>query len=633
MMSGPKNLNKLFEKLRDYSFPCIAAVSLLIIIDVPAYFRYAMYTEQYLGIYLAMLLAGTFLHVPYKKGADFTAIDLVLAVLSLAAGLYVTFHYPKIAVQMGRLSTDRTVFGILSILLILEALRRSMGFALPIICLSFLLYVKFGSNLNGVLAARPFTLARMVNYIFLDPNSLMYMLTFGATVGVAFIFFGQVLLHYGGGKAFIDFALLFCGRSQGGSAKTAIVASGLVGTITGAPMSNVLLTGSVTIPMMKSAGYPPHMAGAVEAVASSGGQIMPPVMGIAAFIIAETLGVPYAKVALAALIPAILFYFATFVQVHMDAAKFNLKRIPPEQLPKPGAAIRDGWFIVPPIAILLICMFVIMLPAAMSAIIAGAAGVPCMLIKPENRKGFWRKLIGAFRECGELILGIGVIMASAGLIVGCINASGLAFNLSLALVRLGQSNVLLLLLCAALASLVLGMGMPSVAAYSLVAVLVAPSLEAFGISKMASHMFVFYFSVISNITPPVAVSCFAAAPLAGANPTKVGFTSFRLAIAAYIVPFVFCFQPSIILEGPLSSILEETALCAYAIFAVCIALSGYWHAPVAMWRRVSLVAISAVILWPTGLLVNLAGVAALTAMLFPNIRMSFEKIKKRNFMN
>ena len=500
-----------------------------------------------------------------------------------------------------------------------------MGIALPIICSTFLIYAKFGSSLPGLLKTRPFTLMRMINYVYLDPNSLMYMLGFGATVGVAFIFFGQVLLHYGGGKAFIDFALLFCGKSQGGSAKTAVVASGLVGTITGAPMSNVILTGSVTIPMMKAAGYPPHVAGAVEAVASSGGQIMPPVMGIAAFIIAETIGVPYARVALAAVIPALLFYLATFVQVHMDAAKLNLKKIPEEQLPKLGPAIRDGWFIIPPIVVLLYCMFGIMLPPALSAIIAGSAAIPCMLIKAENRVGFWSKLLGAFSECGELILGIGIVMASAGLIVGCINATGLAFNLSLTLIRLGQDHVLLLLFCAAIASLILGMGMPSVAAYSLVAVLVAPSLEQFGMSKMASHMFVFYFSVISNITPPVAVSCFAAAPLAGANPTRVGITAFRLAIAAYIVPFVFCFQTSLILEGPIFNIIMDTALCAYAIFAVCIALSGYWQSHVSLWRRLSLVPIAIVVLWPTSLMVNLAGCAFLTVILLPDMKISWAK--------
>lgn len=625
-------LNDFFYKLKKLSFPIIALLGILIIIDVPAYFRVGMYTEQYLGLYLAMVLFGTFISVPWRKEKNPTILDLVLAVLSLGAGLYILFYYPQIAMKMGSPDTVRVVFGILAVLLVVEAIRRSMGMSLMIVILVFLLYTKFGSNIGGIFHARPFTLARMINYLYVNPNSLLYMLSFGATIGVAFIFFGQILLHFGGGKSFIDFALLFCGKTQGGSAKTAVVSSSLVGTITGAPMSNVLLTGSVTIPMMKEAGYPPHQAAAVEAVASSGGQIMPPVMGIAAFIIAETLGVTYAKVATAALIPAVLFYLAAFVQVHMDAGKMKLKLIPPDRLPKPMEALRQGWVIIPPIIVLLVCMFNLALPAAISALIAGVVALPFLAIKRENRMSFMKQLVEAFTECGQLMVSIGVVMAGAGIIVGCINASGLAFNLSLGLTSLGQNNVLLLLFFAAVASLVLGMGMPSVAAYSLVAILVAPSLVQFGIPAMAAHLFVFYFSVISNITPPVAVSCFAAAPLAGANPTKVGLTSFRLAIAAYIVPFAFCFTPTLIMEGSTADIIIDSIFCAYAIFGVCVALSGYWHTHVQLWRKMALVVIAGVILWPTNQLANLAGIVVMTILLLPDIRISIRNRRAKGLV-
>ena len=622
-------MNKLFERLRYVCYPIMAVIGLLIILNVPAYFGISVYTEQYLGIYLTMILAGTFITHPYKKGADFNVVDLILVLLCLPAGLYLTIQYPFIATNMGVMTTWRTICGILALLLVLESLRRSMGISLVIICSVFLLYAKFGYLLPGVLRTRTFTLAKMVSYIYVDPNSLLYMLSFGCTVGVAFIVFGQVLLHYGGGKSFIDFALLFCGKAQGGSAKTAVVASSLVGTITGAPMSNVLLTGSVTIPMMKEAGYPPETAGAVEAVASSGGQIMPPVMGIAAFIIAETIGVAYSQVALAALIPAVLFYFATFVQVHMDAGKLHLKKIPPEQLPRPALTLKNGWYIIPPIACIIICMFNLGISAALSAIISSVVALVFLAMKPENRKGFFKTLIGALRESGELMIGIGVVMAMAGIVVGCINATGLAFNLSLALTKLGENNVLLLLVCAAIASLILGMGMPSVAAYSLVAILVAPGLVAYGIPPMAAHLFVFYFSVISNITPPVAVSCFAAAPLAGANPTKVGFTAFRLAIAAYIVPFVFCFVPSLIWIGEPWEILVNFIFCCYAIFGICIALSGYWHRKTPMLIRIAIWVVAAAILWPTSYLINTIGMVLLTLLLLPDIRLSIKAHKDK----
>lgn len=618
-------MNELFERLRKILFPVYAVIGIMIIIDVPAYLKISIYTEQYLGIYLTMILSGTFLSTPWRKNADFNAVDLILAVLCIPAGLYLTVKYPWIAMNMGTVTMWRTIWGGIAILLILEGLRRSMGYSLVIVCSVFLLYAKFGSYLPGILHCRSFTLGKLISYIYIDPNSLLYMLSFGCTVGIAFIVFGQVLLNYGGGKAFINFALLFCGKAQGGSAKTAVVASSLVGTITGAPMSNVLLTGSVTIPMMKEAGYPPETAGAVEAVASSGGQIMPPIMGVAAFIIAETLGVAYSQVALAALIPAVLFYFATFVQVHMDAGKLKLKLIPKDQLPTPRYAWENGWFIIPPIAVLLVCMFNLGLPAALSAIIASAVALPFVLAKEENRKTYFKQLLETLRETGDMMVGIGIVMAMAGIVVGCINATGLAFSLSLALTQLGANHVLLLLVCAAVASLILGMGMPSVAAYSLVAILVAPSLIQFGIPAMAAHLFVFYFSVISNITPPVAVSCFAAAPLAGANPTKVGTTAFRLAIAAYIVPFAFCFTPELIMIGTVPNIIISFVLCLAAIFAICIALSGYWQYPVSMLRRILMVVFAAVILWPTNIIINLVGAALLIVLLLPDIKASFAK--------
>ena len=617
--------NKIMERLRHILFPIFALIGVMIIIDVPSYFKISLYTEQYLGIYLTMVLVGTFISNPYKKDKDYNLLDLILALLSLPAGLYLTINYPSISQAIGVPTLWRTICGILAILLILEALRRSMGWSLVVVCSVFLVYVKFGEYLPGILHCRHFTIPKMISYLYVDPNSLMYMLSFGCTVGIAFLFFGQVLLNYGGGKAFINFALLFCGKAQGGSAKTAVVASSLVGTITGAPMSNVLLTGSVTIPMMKEAGYPPEEAAAVEAVASSGGQIMPPVMGIAAFIIAETLGVAYSKVALAALIPAVLFYFAAFMQVHMDAGKMKLKKIPEDELPTPKYAWVNGWFIIPPIIVLLVCMFNIGLPAALSAIIASAVALPFMAAKKENRATYFKQLIETFRETGSMMVGIGIVMAMAGIVVGCINASGLAFNLSLALTKLGENNVLLLLICAAVASLILGMGMPSVAAYSLVAILVAPSLISYGIPAMAAHLFVFYFAVISNITPPVAVSCFAAAPLAGANPTKVGFTAFRLAIASYIVPFVFCFVPELILMGDPIDIIVQFALTLYAIFAVCIALSGYWRVPCNFVRKILLWLFAGVILWPTALWINLLGVVALTLVLLPDFKVAFSK--------
>ncbi len=624
-------LNHTFKKIRYLAFPLITVLGVLIVIDILAIAGISFYVEQYIGIYLSMVLFGAYISKPYKKGADFTAVDAALAILSLSCGLYLTIFYRSISLSMGVPTAARILFGIVAILLILEALRRSIGLSLTIVCAVFLVYTYFGSHLSGTLHAKQWaSLGKMVNYIYINPNCIMYMLKFGAGVGVAFIFFGQILLHYGGGKSFIDFALLFCGRSQGGSAKTAVISSALVGTITGAPMTNVLRTGSVTIPMMKEAGYPPHEAGAVEAVASSGGQIMPPVMGIAAFIMAETLGVSYSRVALAALIPAILFYLATFVQVHMDAGKLHLKLIPEEMLPKPKQALKNGWHIIPPITLLLVLLFGIGYSTSKSAVVAGAAALGFLAIKRVNRIGFFKNFIGALRECGGMIIDIGIVMAGAGLIVGCVNGSGLAFNLSYALTNLGDNNLFLLLVLSAVASLILGMGVPSVAAYSLVATLVAPTVVSFGIPAMAAHLFVFYFAVIANITPPVAVACFAAAPLAGSNPNKVGITAFRLAIAAYVIPFAMCYNPELIMQGAPLNILFTFLLTAYSLFCMCVALSGYWHKKLHILVRLATIMTAIVVLWPTSHLINLAACVVDTMILLPNIRLSVQAgVEKR----
>ena len=264
-------------------------------------------------------------------------------------------------------------------------------------------------------------------------------------------------------------------------------------------------------------------------------------------------------------------------------------------------------------------MFFFAFPPAISAIVAGFFALPFLAVKLENRDGFFKRFLGALAESGELMISIGVVMAGAGLIVGAINASGLAFNLSLALTQLGQGNVVLLLICAAVSSLILGMGMPSVAAYALVSILVAPSLIQFVILPMSAHLFVFYFSVISNITPPVAVSCFAAAPLAGADYTKTGITSFKLGIASYIVPFIFCFQPTLLMIGSPWMIIIDTAFVCFGLFGVCIALAGFYTAPVSMPRRIILAAISAVILVPTSTLINAIGTLRRYCLL-PDIR-------------
>lgn len=346
---------------------------------------------------------------------------------------------------------------------------------------------------------------------------------------------------------------------------------------------------------------------------------MPPIMGIAAFIIADTVGVPYATVALSAFLPAILYYFCLFLQVDLEARKTNMEKVDPEKIPSLKEALSRGWFIFPPIFILLWIMFGIKYPPATSALYASFISVPILFLVKANRNEFLKNLLGVLQESGKLIINIAAVMSAAGVIIGAINASGLAFNLSLALVRLAESNVILLLICAALASLVLGMGMPSVAAYALVAILVAPALTRFGILPIAAHLFVFYFAVISNITPPVAVSCFAAAPLAGANPTETGITAARLGVSSYIVPFLFVFNPALLMQGTYFEIAYAFLFTALGIFVISVALTGYFSKLISSPLRFVLVLAGILTLYPNiYVLYKMLGVIIAAIILFYN---------------
>jgi TRAP transporter 4TM/12TM fusion protein len=482
---------------------------------------------------------------------------------------------------------ERMIVGSIAVLLILEAARRLIGLTLVIIAIVALLYGNFSEYLPGFLAGQPLTWGRLVNYLYLDPNSILGMLSLAATVGFGFVFFGQVLLKFGGGDALTNLALLFFGRTRGGSAKAAVVGSSLVGTVTGAPMSNVYLTGTITIPLMIRSGYSPRMAGAVEAVASTGGQIMPPVMGIAAFIIAERLGVPYAEIALAALIPAILYYLTIFVQVDLEAGKNNLRGLQGDELPNFKETMKEIWPVLPVLAVLIYTIFIIRLSPAVAAAITGILAIPILSVRKKNREGFKERFIKVFEETGLVCLDVASALAIAGLVVGVISVSGLGFTLGSIMAEIGESSLVLLLVAAAVGSTILGMGMPSVAAYALVAVLVAPALAEYGINEIAAHLFIFYFSIISNFTPPIALAVFAAASIARSNPMSTGWTATRLGILAYIVPFLFVYSPSLILQGTWLEIILSLITAIIGTIILGTGLVGYLFAPLSPLYRVA----------------------------------------------
>jgi len=396
-----------------------------------------------------------------------------------------------------------------------------------------------------------------------------------------FVLLGQSLFATGGGSFFTDLAMALMGKYRGGPAKVAIFGSTLFGTISGTAVSNVVTTGIITIPLMKKNRYRPEVAGAVEAVASTGGQIMPPVMGSAAFLIAEFLEMPYSQVVVAALVPALLYYFVLFVQVDLEAAKHNITGLPAESLPKIWGVLGKGWQFLLPLAVLIYGLFFLNFPPGKAGMVAvGSLIFVALFSKTARPSG--PEVGKVLKGTGRALLEISVITGIAGTIIGVLNLSGLGFSVSLSLVHLGGNSLFLLLVLAALLSILLGMGMPTVSVYILLAMLVAPALEKLGLMPIAAHLFLLYFGILSMITPPVAIASFAAAAVAGTEPMRTGWESVKLGIMAYIVPFIFVYSPALLLKGSILDILWTVGRASLGAFLLGVALRGF------LYRKISL---------------------------------------------
>ena len=537
-----------------------------------------VFKEQYLGLVLALALPAVFIGVKARQGEPGNRVpwyDWLLVLGGATAGGYVLFRYPAIAQQLGVLSPDKVWLGALAIALVLEATRRLVGWSLVILGSVFILYAKFAYLLPGALYAKGSSWERIASYLYLDASGLLGLpLTVAAEIVVAFILFGQALYAVGGDKFLTDLALTAMGRFRGGSAKVAVVSSSLFGTVSGSAVSNVVIDGAITIPMMKRTGYPSHLAAATEAVASTGGQIMPPVMGVAAFLIAEFLNIPYGEVALAAVIPACLYYLALFVQVDLEAAKHGLTGLPRSELPRLAPVMRRGWVFIVPLAVLIYTLMIAGWEAGKSGMAAVIATFAVGFIRKETRPSL-RALLKAFEETGRTLLEIIVISGIAGFVIGTLQLSGLAFKMSMILTSLAGGNPLLLLVLTALVCIVLGMGMPTAVVYIMLAVLVGPTLVQLGVEPLGAHLFLFYFGMLSMITPPVCLATYAAASLARADFWRTGWAGMRLGIVAYVVPFIFVFHPAMLFKGAPVDIALAAASAAVGVILMGIGLAGF----------------------------------------------------------
>jgi len=563
---------------------------------------WAFFNEQFLGVFLGLSLASVFVAVKARgreAGDRVPPFDWALSVLGLVVGGYVTVMYPTIAYRLGELTTERVALGSAAVLLVLEAVRRLAGGTLAWVALACILYAKFAWLFPSLLYAKGSSWSRIVSYLYLDTNGVFGVpLQVAAGVLVAFIFFGHALSAVRGDRFLMEIALVLMGRYRGGAAKVSVVSSALFGTVSGSAVANVAVNGAFSIPLMKQAGYQPHMAAAIEAVASTGGQIMPPVMGAAAFLIAEFLNISYGQVALAAAIPACLYYLALFTQVDLEAARNGMAGLPPERIPKFRAVMRHGWVFLVPLGVLVYTLMVANWepgPAGMAAVIMTFV---VGSLQREHRPTLAR-VVASVEETGRTLLDIVAITALAGLVIGTLNLSGFIFKISMLLVTISGGHVFLLLLVTALGCLFLGLPLPTTVVYITLAVLIAPALVQVGIHPLAAHLFLFYFGMISLITPPDCLPTYTAAAMARADFWKTGWTGMRLAIAAYVVPFVFAFHPALILVGTWTDIVMTVITAALGTILIGVGCAGYLFRVLGWGRRAWAIAAGLALFMPT----------------------------------
>ncbi|MGE5539060.1 MAG: TRAP transporter permease [Gemmatimonas sp.] len=593
------------------------------VLDVPGNVGVALFTEQFLVASVGFALALTFLLIRSGGGRAESVpwYDLAAAAIALAACLYVAIDYPILITRLVYRPWDGVTVAAAIVLLTIEATRRTAGNALTIVILVLCAYALLGYLLPGEFASRPVSLTRLAVYLGIDTNALLGSpLQVAAVVIVPFVLMGQILTRAGGGDFFTDISMAMMGRFRGGSAKIAVVGSAFFGMVSGSAVANVASVGTITIPLMKRSGFPATVAGAVEAVGSTGGQLMPPVMGAAAFLMAEYLQVSYADVMIAATLPAVLYYAALFIQVDLEAAARGIVGAPVASLPKVREVLRDGWFFPIPFVVLVLGLTSWNLQAEYAALISAAVLlVLAMTFGYRGRTLSLRDAIDAIVSTGGAVLDIIVICAAAGLVIGVLNLTGVAFGLTMQLLAVSGNDLTVLLLVTAAVAIVLGMGMPTVGVYVILATLAAPALVKAGVTPMQAHMFVMYFGMMSMVTPPVALAAFAAANIAGADFWRTGWLAARIGWCAYLVPFLFAYSPSLLMTGDVIDVVLTFVTAIIGVALGSAAVVGFLRSRIGLVPRVACAVGGVLLLIPVDMfasawLVNVVGFAIAVAI-------------------
>jgi TRAP transporter 4TM/12TM fusion protein len=622
---------RLFDVARSALAVLLVAGSIAWAADVYRVFGLVLFTEQYVASILAVAFLLLFLAVPARKGQSQAVppwYDILAGVAGFVAAGYISVRFVELGTQMFFAPLDGLIAAIVVVVLSLEGIRRTVGWPLVIVVLVFIVYGLFGHLIPGVLKARPSGAQQLAYYLAFDSNAILGTpIMVAATIVIAFVLFGNLLMATGGSAFFTDIALATMGRYRGGSAKIAVAGSALFGTISGSAVANVVATGVVTIPMMKKSGYPPHQAAAIESVASTGGSLMPPVMGAAAFLMAEFLQISYGQVMLVALVPAVLYYAVLFVVADLEAARNGITRVEEGMIPRALSVLKDGWYFPLPFGVLIYTLFWLNRRPEEAALYSALALLICAILFGYKReRPSVAAVFDAVRQTGLGVLDIVMICCGAGIVIGVLSVSGLGFGLTLTLVGIAGKSLFVLLLLAALISIVLGMGMPTVAVYVLLAALVAPAMVEAGVLPEAAHLFVLYFGMMSFITPPVAVAAFAAASIAKADPFRTGFTAMRFGWAAYIVPFLFVYSPELILIGRPEKIAFDIATAFAGIWLISAGFVGYALRPLGAVARASFIVAGSCLLIPLSffayaLYLNIAGALAAALLLAWQMRL------------
>ena len=554
----------------------VPVLGILWILDLPGRMGAVIITEQYLAVVLGLAVVAGFASAP--RAGWWRPFDLGLAGLAALSWFWLAWNYEDWLLTAHVRAPDKWIPAVFAIAGMVEATRRTCGTVLAALGLAFMAYGFLGWMAPGIFEGAYLKPLRYLLYIYNDSNGVPgLVLNVAANQIMGFIIFGAVLTAVGGSDAMTQLALSLMGHRRGGPAKVAILASSLFGTLSGSTVANVMSTGVVTVPMMKKAGFPSRYAAAIEAVASNGGQIAPPVMGATAFVIAEFLQIGYAQVVAAAFLPAAFYYYLLYRQVDRFAVAHGIEGEPRENLPPVGKSLIGSWPLIAPLGVLIWFLFVLGYSPGKAALYSALAALGLNLLRAPRKTLSGRFLLDILVGSGRTLIPVVLVSAVAGIIIGTINVTGLGFALTLALGKIAASGGLLALLVATAAlAVVLGVGMPTTGVYVVISVLLAPALIKAGVSEMSAHLFIFYFGLLSMLTPPVAIASYAAASIAGSDMWETGVTGIKLAITAYLLPFVFALNPALVWQG---TWLET------GVSVVSVAVAGFLLAEVLANRR------------------------------------------------